>query len=291
MSKRENSAHTKKRFDIGYGKILLGVFAGMVFVFLVIPSFLAVPMSVTETRFLVFPPQGFTFHWFDRFATDELWRAPALFSLKLAILTTLVSLILGFMTSLALVRGSLPGRKILNVFLISPIMVPVIIIAFAVYGVYAKLHLIGSTLGLVVAHSILCTPFVILVISANLYRFDISMEMAARNLGATPIKTFLFITIPIIKPGIIAAAVFCFITSLDELVIAMFLIGTRRTTLPIKIFSQLQFRIDPVVAAASTIFIAAAFVIVISLLFMARGTKETVIKEPENASFTHGELS
>lgn len=259
--------------SVCYGRILLGFFSGLVLAFLVFPSLMAIPMSITDTRYLVFPPKGFTWNWYRDFLTNERWLGPVLFSLKVAALTTLVSLLLGSMASLALVRGSLPGRSLLNVFLISPIMIPVIIIAFAVYGIYAKLRLIGSTTGMVLAHSILATPFVILVITANLHRFDISLEMAARNLGANAIRTFVFITIPLIRPGIIAAGIFCFITSLDDLVLAMFLIGTRRMTLPIRIFSQIQFRINPVVAAASSVFIVAAFAIVVVLALIRRDRK------------------
>jgi ABC-type spermidine/putrescine transport system permease subunit II len=160
-------------------------------------------------------------------------------------------------------------------------MVPVIIISVAVYGLFAKFGLIGTIPGLVVGHTMLCVPFVILVITANLQRFDVSLEMAARNLGANAIKTFLLITIPIIKPGIIAAGVFCFIISLDELVLTMFLIGTKRLTLPIKMFSQIQFRLDPVVAAASTVFILAAIGITVFSTFL-RQEKKSVIKEKED---------
>jgi ABC-type spermidine/putrescine transport system permease subunit II len=240
---------------------------------------MALPMSFTDTRYLVFPPEGFTLKWYYEVLGSEKWTLPILFSLKIASLATLVSLILGIMASLALVRGNLPGRKILNLFFISPIMIPVIITAFAVYGIYAKMHLIGTTIGMVVAHTILCVPFAILVITANLYRFDISLEMAARNLGANAFKTLVFITIPLIRPGIITAGIFCFIMSLDDLILAMFLVGTRRITLPIRIFSQLQFRIDPAVAVASTIFIVSAISVVIILAFMRKSGKTDGIRK------------
>ena len=146
-------------------------------------------------------------------------------------------------------------------------MIPVIVIAFAVYGVYAKLGLTGTVLGLVLAHSIYTTPFVILIISANLYRFDMSLELASRNLGANALRTYFHITFPLIKPGIISAGIFCFIMSMDELVIAMFLVGTRKVHLPIMMYSQLNYRLDPVVATASTIFILASIAVVIGLSF------------------------
>jgi ABC-type spermidine/putrescine transport system permease subunit II len=265
-------------------RMLLALFASMVFAFMILPSIMAIPMSITNTKFLVFPPEGFTLKWYQIFLTDESWAQPALLSLKIATATTLLSLILGTTASLALVRGMLPFKRALNIFLISPMMIPVIIIAFAAYGLYAKLGMIGSFLGIVVAHTILSCPFVILIMSANLYRFDVNLEKAARNLGASAIKTFMLITLPLVKPGMISAAVFCFITSMDELVLAMFLIGARQKTLPMKIFSQIQFFIDPVVAAASTFFIGASIAIVISLALLRRqGKRRTIeIEEPGN---------
>lgn len=270
-----------KKFPISYGKILLGFFVGAVLFFLMIPTLMTIPMSISNTKFLVFPPRGFTLRWFDQFLTQAEWSTPVLLSLELAVLSSFVSLVLGFMASLALVRGVIPGRRILQVFFISPMMVPVIIISVSVYGLFAKLHLIGTIPGLVLGHTMLCVPFVILVITANLQRFDITLEMAARNLGANAMKTFLHITIPLIKPGIAAAGIFCFIISLDELVLAMFLIGTKRLTLPIKMFSQIHFRLDPVVAAASTVFILAAIGITIFSTFL-RQEKKIKIKEKED---------
>lgn len=258
---------------INYGKVLMGIIASLVFVYMVFPSLMAIPMSFTNTRFLVFPPEGFSLEWYQAFLTDERWVQPTLLSLKVAVMVTLISLIIGTMASLALIRGLLPFKKALNIFFISPVMIPTIIVAFAVYGLYAKLHLIGSFMGLVLAHTIICCPFVILIINASLYRFDINIERAARSLGASAIKTFLLITLPLIKPGMISAGVFCFITSVDELVLAMFLIGTKQKTLPMRIFSQIQFFIDPVVAAASTFFVAASIIVVIALAFL-RGDRK-----------------
>jgi putative spermidine/putrescine transport system permease protein len=267
-----------KGFTFRLLKMSMVILVACVFAYMILPSIMAIPMSFTNTKFLVFPPQGFTLSWYRTFLTDEAWVKPALLSLRVATITTLISVILGTMASLALVRGVLPFKNVLNVFLISPMMIPVIIIAFATYGLYAKLHMIGSFMGIVLAHTVISCPFVILIISATLYRFDINMERAGRNLGAGALKTFFLITLPLIKPGMISAAVFCFITSMDELVLSMFLIGTRQKTLPMRIFSQIQWVIDPVVAAASTFFIMASIVVVIILAILRRGTKKKVIE-------------
>jgi len=253
-----------------WGRILIGVFASAVFVFLVIPTILSVPMSFSDTNYLVFPPKGLTLKWHHKFFTDEKWMGPTLFSLRLALITTAVSLLIGTMASLAMVRGALPGKRILHIFFLSPMMTPLIVTAFAVYGLFATLRLIGTLPGLVLAHTIICVPYVILVVTANLYRFDLSMELAARNLGASALQTFMHVTLPIIRPGIIAAGIFCFIESLDELVLVLFLMGTTKMTLPLRMFSNIQFQINPTVAAASTVFIVAAIGTIIALSFIGR---------------------
>lgn len=261
------------------GRLVLGIFAAMVFVFLVIPTILVVPMSFTETRYLTFPPHGFSLQWHQEFFTDSRWVEPTIFSLKLATLTTIVSLVIGTMASLALVRGIIPGKRVLHLFFLSPMMVPLIVTAFAVYGMFANFRLIGTLPGLVIAHTIIGVPYAILVITANLYRFDTSLELAARNLGASAFKTFMYITLPIIKPGIIAAGVFCFIESLDELVLVLFLVGTTRMTLPLRMFSEITFRIAPTVAAASTVFIIAAIGTIIALSFIEKKEKSMGLRE------------
>ncbi len=269
--------NNQKRFD--YGKLLLGIFASAVFIFLVVPTILSVPMSFSDTNYLVFPPKGFTLKWHHQFLTDDKWVTPTLFSLKLAFITTGISLIIGTMASLAMVRGVLPGKRILHIFFLSPMMTPLIVTAFAVYGLFAKLRLIGTLHGLVLAHTIICVPYAILVISANLYRFDLSMELAARNLGASAFKAFWHITLPLIRPGIIAAGIFCFIESLDELVLVLFLMGTTKLTLPLRMFSNIRFSITPTVAAASTVFVVVAIGTIIALSFIEKKEKKPGTQE------------
>ena len=276
----------KHKVKAGYGKTALGVFVSIMFAFMILPSLMTIPMSFSDTKYLVFPPKGFTLKWFYTFITDETWLDPALLSLKLAIMVTLLSVTLGTLASMALVRGKLPFKKTVSIFLISPMMIPGIIIAFAVYGLYAKLRLIGSLFGLVLAHTVIATPFVILIINASLYRFDINLERAARNLGANALKTFFFVTLPLIKPGMISAVVFAFITSMDEVVLTLFLIGTKQKTLPIKIFTQIQWFIDPMVAAASTLFIAASIFVVITLGLLQKGESKKQFSKEQKDEFS-----
>lgn len=261
------------RKKIDYGKLLLGVFAGVVFFYQVIPSLLSVPMSFTDTSYLIFPPRGFSLQWHQNLLTNEKWFQPILFSLELALVSTAISLVIGTMASLALVRGIIPGKRVLRLFFLSPMIIPLIITAFAMYGLFAKLHLLGTLLGMALGHTIISCPFAILMISANLFRFDLSMELAARNLGASAFKAFMYVTLPIIKPGMFATAVFCFIISLDEMVLALFLMGTTKFTLPLRMFNDIRHQIDPTVAAASTIFIIAAVGTILALTFIKKEKK------------------
>ncbi len=264
---------------INFSSIFLALFVGLILLFLVIPTLLVVPMSFTETRYLTFPPQGFSLQWHKEFFTSPRWIEPTIFSLKLASLTTIVSLIIGTMTSLALVKGVFPGKRFFHLLFLSPMIIPLIVTAFSIYGVFAHFGLIGSLLGLVIAHTIIGVPYVILVITANLYRFDTSLELAARNLGANGLKTFIYVTLPLIKPGIITAGIFCFIESLDELVLVLFLVGTTKMTLPLRMFSEIQFQITPTVAAASTIFIIASIGTIMAKFFIDKNDKSIGSKE------------
>lgn len=258
----------KKR--IGYGKIILGAFVAVIFVYQLIPSLLSVPMSFTETGYLIFPPKGFSLQWHHQIFADEKWFKPLIFSLELALVSTAISLVIGTMASLAFVRGVFRGKKILRLFFLSPMIIPLIITAFAIYGLFARLHILGTLGGMALGHAIITSPFAILVISASLFRYDLSMELAARNLGASAFKAFMFVTFPIIKPAIISAAIFCFIASLDEMVLALFLMGTTKFTLPLRMFSNIQHGITPELAAASTIFIIAAVGTLLALTFLQK---------------------
>jgi putative spermidine/putrescine transport system permease protein len=149
-------------------------------------------------------------------------------------------------------------------------IVPVIIFAIAIYGLYAKLGLIGTRAGLVASHSVLAVPFVVLIMTANLQRFDTSLELAAMNLGANRIKTFLFITLPLILPGMLTSAMFSFIVSFDELVVANFISGIRGRTLPKQMFDGIRLEVSPIVASVSAIFIILSIFTILLMHFLRK---------------------
>jgi putative spermidine/putrescine transport system permease protein len=169
-----------------------------------------------------------------------------------------VKVVLGTMASLALVRGRFRGKRIINLILLSPLMIPPIAIAVAAYSIYVKFQLVGTTLGVVVAHTVLGIPTVILVITAVLYRFDTNLELAAMSLGAGRLTTFWRITLPLIRVGIAVAAIFAFIDSFNELIVTNFIVGTRNLTLPVQIYTGLRYTLSPVITAISALMIGMA---------------------------------
>jgi putative spermidine/putrescine transport system permease protein len=233
----------------------LWVFTALVALFLVGPSLTVIVMSFNSAELLQFPPPGYSLRWYAHFFTRTEWVTAAWNSLIVAVLTTLIATVLGTMAALGLVRGRFPGRQLATAVFLTPLVVPVIVTAVAVYGFYARLRLVGTVWGLVMGHTVLALPFVIINVSAVLQGMDWRIEQAARSLGAGPFRAFALVTLPLIRPGILAGALFAFVASFDDLVIALFVSGTRAVTLPVRMWSGIQFELNPTVAAVSTMLI------------------------------------
>jgi putative spermidine/putrescine transport system permease protein len=237
------------------GSTALWVITIFTLIFLIAPSLIVIPMSFSAGETLSFPPPGYSLRWYENFFTQPEWQSAARNSVIVAVLTTIVATILGTGVSIALMRGSVPARNLATSLFLTPMIVPAIVTAVAVYGLYVRFRLVGTIQGLVLAHTVLALPFVMINVSAVLQGMDIRLEHAARSLGATPVRTFFLVTLPLIRPGILAGALFAFITSFDELVVALFTSGDRAATLPVQIWSGLRFEINPTVAAVSTLLI------------------------------------
>jgi ABC-type spermidine/putrescine transport system permease subunit II len=235
------------------GAFITSVVTAIVCVVLLMPTVAVVPLSITKTDFVVFPPRGFSMRWYEAFFTSDVWRGAVMTSFITAILTMLVATPIGTMMALGIAR--LKGRWVgtANVFILLPIIVPTIVTAVALYGLLAKLGLVGTIPGLVLAHTVLALPFVVINVAAVLQKFDRRTEQAARSLGASPFTAFRRVTLPAILPGIAAGALFAFLTSFDDFVIALFLAGVDAVTLPVQMWSGIRFEISPVVASASTV--------------------------------------
>ena len=220
--------------------------------FLLLPTVLIVPMSFGPDRYLRFPPDGFTLHWYAQYFTDQDWIDSTVFSLEVAVLTALVATVVGTLVSLALVRGRLPGRSVIELLVMGPVIVPNIALAIAMFLVFDRLRLVGTIFGFVAAHTALAMPFVVFTVLAALYRFDADLELAALSCGASRIAAFRHVTLPLIAPGVVSAAVFAFIISFDEPVISFFISDLDRKSLPRKMFEDIDFNISPTLAAVAT---------------------------------------
>jgi putative spermidine/putrescine transport system permease protein len=236
----------------------------LIFLFLVLPIFIIIPISFSESRFLEFPPKGFSLQWYDKYFSSRNWTSATLRSFEVGILTTLFATILGTLSSFALVRGDFHGKRLIYGAILSPLITPVIITAIAIYYLFSRLHLIGSIWGLVLAHTILALPFVVVNVTATLQGFDVTIERAALSLGANRLVTFLRVTLPIVWPGIMSGALFAFITSFDEVVIAIFICGSK-PTLPKQMWDGIRIAINPTISAVSSLLIVLSIILLLTL--------------------------
>jgi putative spermidine/putrescine transport system permease protein len=251
-------------------RILMAALGALTVLYLLAPTLVIVPMSFTEARILSFPPQGFTLQWYEKMVTDRQWSTGIVNSLQVATLTTVLATVLGTLAALGLSRGRFYGRSLVNALVLSPLIVPVVVIAIGMFGLFVQWRLAGSLPGLVLAHTALALPFVMVAVSASLRTMDRNLELAAANLGANPRRTFFNITFPIILPGVVTGAIFAFITSWDEIVVAIFMTSARFRTLPVEMWEQVRQAVDPTVAAVSTTLLVVTSVLLVLLLVVRR---------------------
>jgi len=246
------------------------VLACLVLFFLVFPIFVIIPISFSGASYLQFPPESFSLRWYQEYFGGGGWWESTLLSFKIAIVVTFFATAFGTAAAFALVRSTFPGKAIVYGVLLSPIIVPSIITAIAVYFLFAPLHLVGNWWGMVLAHTVLAIPLVVVVVSASLSGFRIVLEQAAMGLGASPAVALWRVTLPIISPGIATAALLAFLASFDEVVVAIFLSGTNAVTLPKKMWDGVWLEITPVIAAASTIIIGLTVILFVAIEFLRR---------------------
>lgn len=232
---------------------LLIAFGSLLVIFLLGPTFVLIPMSFSSGSTLQFPPPGFSLQWYENLFVSPVWTFSAVVSMQVAILTAIFATILGTITAFGLVRGRFPGRGLVNALVLSPIIVPVIIVAIGMFAVFVRWQIAGSVFALVAAHTVLALPFVVINVSASLQTMDRNLESASMNLGASPLKTFRYVTLPLISPGVMAGALFAFITSWDEVVVAIFLTTPLVKTLPVVMWEQVRTEVDPTIAALATL--------------------------------------
>jgi ABC-type spermidine/putrescine transport system permease subunit II len=252
------------------GQIALWTLCGVVFVFLTFPVLIVIPISFSSASYLHFPPPGLSLRWYQSYLGNDQWLRATALSFEVGAFTSLLSVLLGIPAAIALVRGKFVGKNLLNTFLVLPLVVPTIIVAIALYSLYADLHLIGTMFGLVLAHTLLASPIVMIVVASTLNGLDQGFERAAMSLGATPYRTFLLVTLPLIQHGIWSAAVFAFVTSFDEVVIAIFISGSTAITLPRQMWDGVRTEIDPTIAAVSSLVVGTSIVVLGVVLLLNR---------------------
>jgi putative spermidine/putrescine transport system permease protein len=239
----------------GPGTIGVLVWAGAVLLFLLAPVVIIVIVSFSGADYLKFPPPGLSLRWYQRFFGVPGWRHAIWVSVQVAVLTMVLATVLGLLASLALVRGRFRGKGAVYAFLLSPTIVPTIITAIGLYFFFARIKATGSILAMALGHTVLALPVVVVIIAATLQGFDVRLEQAALSLGAGRLTALRRITLPLIAPGVLSAALFAFLTSFDELLIPLFLSGVEVQTLTVRIWNSLLLEVDPTIAAVSSFLI------------------------------------
>ena len=254
-------------------RIGLTMFALLLIVFLIAPTLILIPLSFSSGVTLQFPPPGFSLRWYEELFSSPSWTRATIISMQVAIATSILATVLGTITSFGLVRGRFPGKSLVNALVMSPLIVPIVIIAIGMFAIFSGWRLTGTVAGLVLAHTVLAMPFVVINVSASLAGMDRDLESASMSLGAGPLTTFRYVTLPSIMPGVLAGALFAFIVSWDEVVIAIFLTSPLVNTLPALLFSQVQNDLEPTIAAVATVLtLVTTSLIVIALVFRRGGT-------------------
>ncbi len=262
------------------GHYALWTVTWLVLAFLVLPILVIVPLSFSSGTFLTFPLPGFSLRWYEAFLGSEPWRNAIRNSFIVAIATTVLATALGTLASLGLVRANFPGKGLLMALLISPMVVPLVIVAAGAYFFYAPLGLTGSLPGLIIAHTTLAAPFVIISVTSTLAGFNPNLARAGASLGAPPTRVFFDIILPLIGPGVVSGALFAFVTSFDEVVVALFMTGPQQRTLPRQMFDGIRENISPLITAVATLLILLSILLmtVMELLrrrsLRLRGVKE-----------------
>ena len=253
-------------------RITLWIIAMTVIAFLCVPAFFVIPVSFTEEGFLGWPPKGFSLQWYEQVINSPAWAAAAKRSFVVAISSALLGMSIGVPAAFFLARKQFFGKAALFAFLVSPIIMPNIIIAVALFYLYAKLGLVGTNIGLILGHTVLAIPYVVITVMAILKNYDHRLDQAALTLGANKWQTLTRVTLPLLSAGLIASFMFAFIISFDELTIALFVTGGEVTTLPKQMWDDALMRVSPALAALASLLLAfMSFVILVTEYVRRRG--------------------
>lgn len=248
----------EKKFTLA--RVLLATFAVITCIWLVAPMFVVVPISFAENASFQFPPKGFSTQWYEEFFTNSSWMRSLGNSVLIGLLTAVIAAPLGTVAALAIHRSHSSIAKYAQTLMLTPMIVPPIIAGAGIYTFFLYTDLVGTVIGFVFVHVCLALPLVVIAVNATLAGYDPTLELAAASLGASRLKTFFTVTVPLIAPGVAAGGVFAFVTSFDEVIVSQFMVSPALQTLPITMYSSVTRSTDPTIAAVATLILAAVIV-------------------------------
>lgn len=249
-------------------RLWLYALAGVTMFFLVVPSLIVIPMSFSDSQYLEFPPREWSLRWYRNYFGSIAWMDATATSFKAGVLTMLLATTIGVAAAYGLHSSRTRWSGLIQGLLLTPIVVPVILVGIGVFYVYARLGLVNTLIGIVMAHSMLAVPLVVMIVTSALKSYDANQELVARSLGASRPKAFFLVTLPQIRFSVVTSAVLSFLTSFDEVIVALFVSGGANSTLTRNMFASLRDQIDPTIAAISTLVIVlTSALLVISQLF------------------------
>lgn len=268
MSRETHASGAERAADLGARSISVAVA-----IFLVAPILVIFPLSFTSDTLMVFPLPGLSLRWYADFFTNPVWLSALRNSVLLAVSTTIIATTLGTLAALGLVRLPARQRGVVSTLLLSPMIVPVIIVGVGTFFYFAKLGLVGTFFGLVLAHTALALPLVVIAVVATLEGFDPNLVRAAYASGATPLGAFWQVTRPLVMPGIVTGATFAFITSFDEIVCVIFLGSPEFRTLPRQIWSGAKETVSPTITVAAVFLVVASVAMTLVVEALRRRTR------------------
>ncbi|MBS9721384.1 ABC transporter permease subunit [Tianweitania sp. BSSL-BM11] len=235
------------------GTLTVRLMGGFVIATLIVPIIVVMIISFSKASFLTFPPPGWSFRWYEKFLTDSQWISAFTSSLTIAVISSAMAVTLGGLAAMGIVRSRIKGKTILMLLLVSPVIVPPVVLGLSLYSLFLQFDLVGTIGGLAAAHAIGGIPIVVVIVAAALQGVDPKLEQAASVHGASPITVFRTVTLPAIAPGLAAAAFFAFLHSFDELVLSLFLSSANLQTLPLRLWADVNYQLNPVLAVVSTL--------------------------------------
>lgn len=244
---------------------LVRLFAALVLGFITAPLLVIFPLSFSSSNLIVFPPPGWSTKWYETLVNDPIWLDAFKNSMIVGVATAILATVLGTMAALALVRANVRGKAAIMGLLIAPMVVPSVITAVSLYFLFSTFGMLGTYGALILGHTVLAIPFVVITVSSSLQSFDNMQIKAGASLGGAPLYVFRTVTLPQILPGLVSGALFAFATSFDEVVLALFLGSPTQRTLPRQIFSGVRENIDPTIAAVATLLILLVTVAMLSM--------------------------